>query len=523
MTAITLIVALLLTSCSGTSTPGISENDAVTNSPSVGGTLRVAINGEPPSLDWSSSSTTLAALVGSHIFEQLFAIDEKYTIKPMLAEDYEVSRDGLRYTIRLRKGVKFHNGKTMTAEDVVASIERWGRVSGTGKIAFEYIKSVRALDDHTIQIDLKKQYSPLLANMAATGSTLIIVPSEVNKQAGDKPLHEDQLIGTGPFKFAAWEPGHSITLRRFNEYTTRNEDWGGLTGRKTAYVDEIQFVIVKDPQVRLAGLQTGEYDYAIELEPDMYEQVKAAHGVTPVVIKSFSLPAIVFNKKAGLFTDIRMRKAVNYAINKRNLALSGLGNETFWDLDPAIFFPDWKELYTTEGQDVYNAYDPEMAQDLLRDAGYRGEPVRIITTKDYAWIYNLSQELSRQLSQVGFKVDVQVYDWATMAQKREDPQAWDIFITGFTPSSDPTTIAWLKPTWPGWYQSDRMRKLIDQWVQTSEPSERRRLVEEIQRTVYEELPVIKVAYQYGFQAHGKRVKGFREFVTARFWNVWLSQ
>lgn len=489
----------------------------------MGGVLKVAINGEPPTLDWTSSTATLTRLVAWHIFEQLFALDKNYSIKPMLAENYEVSADGLTYTIRLRKGVKFHNGKTMTAADVVASIERWGRVSGGGKATLEYIEGIEKVDEYAIKIKLKERLDSLITALADPKQALIIVPAEINHAAGDKPLSANQLVGTGPFKFDSWVPGQVIELKRFEDYSTRDEEWGGLTGRKIAYVDEVHFLIVKDPQVRLSGLQTGLYDFAIDLQPDMYDQVSSTPNIHPVILKTFSWPGIVFNKKVGLFRDVRLRQAVNYAINKEELASSGLGNPAFWSLDPGIFFPEQVELYTEAGKEVYTAYNPEKARQLLVEAGYKGQPVRIMTTKDYLWLYNLSQELAQQLSQVGFKVDVQVYDWATMVERRNDPEVWDIFITGFSPSFDPTAVIWLQPSWPGWYESRRMQSLLRGWNETREVDEKRRLLEEIQKTVYEELPVIKIANQYGFQAYGEKLKGFEEFFDARFWNVWLSE
>lgn len=522
--AITLLCSLLLTACAGTdSSTSPNTETTSTSSPTVGGQLKVAINTEPPTLDWTSTTATITSMVAWHMFEQLFAIAEDFTIKPMLAEGYEVSTDGLTYTINLRRGVKFHNGKTMTADDVISSIERWGRISATGKATFKHIDSIKKVDDYTITIRLKNPYSSLIPSLADPAQALIIVPSEITAASGGEPLRPDLLIGTGPFMFETWIPGQAITLKRFDDYSARNEDWGGLTGRKTAYVDEIQFIIVKDPQVRLSGLQTGQYDVAINLQPDMYAQVDSTPGVNPAIIKTFIWRGIVFNKKSGVFSDIRLRRAVNYAMDKSSLARNGIGNPMFWQLDPGIFFPQQRELYTKVGEEVYNAYDPEKAKQLLKRAGYSGAPVRILTTKDYWWNYSMSQELARQLSNVGFAVDVQVYDWATLLELRTDPEKWDIFLTGFPPTVDVSTVTWLHPSWPGWYESTRMQSLLKRWVTVNKEREKRVLLEDIQRTVYDELPVIKVANEFGFQAYRDHVRGFKEFVDARFWNVWLEK
>src|SRR5512143_1884262 len=161
----------------------------------LGGTLKVATIGEPPNLDVMTLPADLVTMIGQHVFEQLFAFDEKYDVKPMLAQSYTVSPDGKTYTIQLRKGVKFHNGQEMTSADALASINRWGKVSSRGKIAFNSVESVTAPDASTVVIKLKTPFAPLLSFLAFQNTAAAIMPKSVVDKFGDKVVTE--YVGTG--------------------------------------------------------------------------------------------------------------------------------------------------------------------------------------------------------------------------------------------------------------------------------------------------------------------------------------
>jgi len=150
---------------------GVPGGRAPSAGPTSGGVIHVATDAEPGTLDWTSSTATATRLVAWHVYETLFALDRNYEVRPMLAEGYSVSADGLHYTIRLRKGVAFHNGQPMTADDVVASLARWGRVSGTGRETFKFIKHVTKVDPATIEIDLSRVFTPLIASIGDRGAT----------------------------------------------------------------------------------------------------------------------------------------------------------------------------------------------------------------------------------------------------------------------------------------------------------------------------------------------------------------
>ena len=147
--------------------------------PAKGGVIDVATIGEPPTLDPMASTADLVGIVTQHIYETLYTFDKDWGITPLLAADMpEISPDGLVYTIKLRTGVKFHDGSDMNSADVVASLQRWMKIATRGKQAAEVIASVDAVDDATVKISLKKPFAPLLALLSLNNAAAIIIPSE---------------------------------------------------------------------------------------------------------------------------------------------------------------------------------------------------------------------------------------------------------------------------------------------------------------------------------------------------------
>ncbi|WP_164553243.1 ABC transporter substrate-binding protein [Brevibacillus marinus] len=487
-----------------------------------GGVIKVAVNDDPPTLDQMSTGSSSAVNIAYHIFEQLFALDQDLTVKPMLAKGVDVSEDKKTYTIQLREGVKFHDGTAMNADDVIASIKRWGSLSRFGKQVSEKVQQVSKVDDYTIQIQLKEEYAPLLNVMAGPQEALIIVPAEIAQAAGEKPLETNQLIGTGPYKFDRWEHGQYVSIKRFDDYAARDEDWGGLTGKKVAYADEIRFIVIKDAQVRVNGLRTGEYDYAVRIPKDLYEQIKTFPEVKPIVTKPDSWLMLMPDKSEPPFDDVRLRKAINHALDREKIGLATYGPPEFFQVDGSIFFPEQKDLYTTEGTEPYHEYDPEKAKQLMKEAGYDGQTIRMIATSSYEDHYNSAQAAAEMLKGVGFNVDLQFFEWATFVQKIKEPGNYDIWVSGFPPVYDLTLVLWVDPNYPGWWKSERMQSLLDQWTKTIDPAEQKRLLVEVNKTVYEEFPLIKMVNEIGLEAASAKLQGYEDWLSMRFWNVAVS-
>jgi ABC-type transport system substrate-binding protein len=166
-----------------------------------GGALRVAMAGEPPTLDIHQTTAGIVSFITWSMYEPLFTYDESYQLIPMLAESHEVSDDGLTNVLRLRAGVPFHNGEEMTAADVIASITRWGALSGLGQGLLDATDEMREVDAQTVEFHMKRPYGTFASSLAISYQGCAIYPKSVIDAAGDTPL-EDTFIGTGPYQLA---------------------------------------------------------------------------------------------------------------------------------------------------------------------------------------------------------------------------------------------------------------------------------------------------------------------------------
>ncbi|MGH3097453.1 MAG: ABC transporter substrate-binding protein [Streptosporangiales bacterium] len=498
-----------------------SNAGGAAGSPKPGGSATAAINSDPPTLDWMSTTADITRAISWHMFELLFAYDDDFALQPVLAEGYEASSDNLTYTIELRKNVKFHDGSTMTADDVVASMKRWGELSAGGQETAKHIKSIRPVGKSTVRVQLNGVFTPFIGHLGDPVQALAIIPAPIAEAAGKEPLTDEQLIGTGPYKFASWKRGRSIELTRFDDYSALGKERGGLAGKKTAYLDTIKANVVKDTQVRLSGLQTGQSDYAIELSPDSYDQMKSMETVKPILGKLGGWLSLIPNKAKGPFADVRLRQAANAALQKKKIAQAAYGDKDFWELDGSIFFPQQEGLYTTKGTEHYLDYDVGKAKRLMKEAGYSNEPIRILVTNLYPDHYNGGQIMAEQLKKVGFNIELEVMDWPTLVSRREQEDAYEAYITVFGGGGnfDPTSVIFFNPSYPGFYRSKKMQSLLDDWVKTTDQAKRMKLLAEINRVVYEEIPVIKIANSVELYGRSAKLLGYRHWVDMRLWNT----
>lgn len=531
MSAIVSVVSLsiILAACGSSSSSSTSSKTttsaASASTPVVGGTANIAIVSDPPTLDWTYSTSTITHEVSWNIFEQLFALDKNYQIKPMLATGYTMSTNGLTYTIPLRTNVKFQNGQAMTASDVVASITRWGEISSPGKLAAANIASVTASDPHTVVITMKKPYSPLISDLASPDQAAIIIPASIAQAAGKTPLTDAQIIGTGPYKFVSWQRGQKIVLAKWSGYSAlpAKDNWGGLAGHKVAYISQLNYDIVPSSSVRLSGLQTGEFNVATELSSDSYSQMQQNPSINPVSVQPADALYLVFNKQIGPFTNPLMREAINLVANKPQIAAAAFGNSKFYSMGDSMFFPQQKSLYVTTGQSTYNAYDPTKAAQLMKQAGYSPtRPLRILVTKTYPYMYNAGVALAQELNSIGIKTNVMVYDWPTDLALRKNPQAWDLFVTSFSAEFDPTQLLWISPSYNGWYNSPQMQQDLASWTSATSSAQRTTALKSIQATEWQQLPAVKIANQILLEGTTKSLQNFKSYLDVVMWNTWIK-
>jgi peptide/nickel transport system substrate-binding protein len=487
--------------------------------PRAGGVLKAAMIGEPPTLDAHLTTATITYNVMWHVYETVYALDRNYEPAPMLAEGHTVSDDGRRYTIALRRGVKFHNGKELTAADVVASLTRWGRLQTSGKAIWKNVEGLEARDPYTVVFHLKGPTGSLLYGLASPLAA--IYPKDVVDAAGDGTLKSH--VGTGPFRFVEHKPDRHIRLARFKEYVARAEPPNGYGGKRTAWVDEILFLPTPDLSVRTAGLETGEYHFADQMKQDQYERLSRMPALELSIIKFGFWPTAVLNHRQGLMTNKKLRQAMQATLDSEPILAAAIGNKDFYRVDGSVF---QKELFwhSTVGVEAYNQKNKDKARRLLKEAGYTGQPVRWLTTQEYDYMYKSALVARQQLEEVGFKIDLQVLDWATLVQRRGKPELFDVFSTGYPVSFDPALFIPLQCEWPGWWCHEEKERLMVELARETDARKRKAIVDRIQAIFYEDVGRIKFGDVFLFRAARKELRGdFRTQPALHFWNAWLAK
>jgi peptide/nickel transport system substrate-binding protein len=478
------VTGALVAGCSsgtGSDTAGSADTDA---------RLTMAIPAQPPNLDPDVSTTTATSDIANGVLETLLTTDEKQQVQPMLAASYDVSEDGKTYTFTLRDGVKFHDDSDFDAQDVVASMERWSRLSGPGQTYFDGA-TWKTVDERTVRVDLKTPtFGALLALANPNEQFAAIYPSEVIAAATDEPITD--IVGTGPFRLGEWIPDQSLALNRFDGYVPADGEPNGRAGNRTAEVAGIDFKFVPDPATRVLGLQTGEYDFISEVPYD-----NAAQVLSDSSLKASSYPVtllnLYYNKAQGPFADVTARRAVDTALDRDAIMLAAVSDRQFYTLTNSMMLDAQSGLWPTAvGKDTFNPHDTTKARQLLADSGYNGAPVRIIATRDYLESYNAAVVVQEELKGIGIDASLDTYDWPTFTEVRDDPTKWELAVIPNTAKSDPGSLVFMRPDFAGSTKSPQLDAILETYRAAPTLEEARSHYDDLQRWFYDYLPVSKL-------------------------------
>ena len=313
--------------------PGTTASPST--SPSTGPVVvNVALHEEATSLDNVTETKDMALLMAMNVFETLYCYDANMNLQPMLVESDEISADGLTAKIKIREGVKFHDGSEMLAEDVVASLQRFLQYGVKGKSMASYIKSVEAEGKYTVVINFSEVYSVWRDMLSWYSGCWYVIPKEIAEAAGENAMGWDQNIGTGPFTFDSYEQGRYIKLTKFDGYVSRTEAPSAASGKREVFIDELYFHVVPDTATRLNGLKAGQYDYICNVPTDYYETIKQTDGIRPLVINADRFLTLYLNGKSKLFANnLKMKEAVVTALNMTDAMAAAYGNPELWSAD----------------------------------------------------------------------------------------------------------------------------------------------------------------------------------------------
>ncbi len=389
--------------------------------PQTGGTLIYAAGADPDSLDPANTTSNPGEAVGRMMNNFLVRFDAKLNIHPDLAAKWTQSKDGLTWTFSLRKGVKFHDGTPFNAEVVKYNFERFLGPDKPLRASLHapIIKSVEVMDEYTVRFNLKVPFAFFLNNIAHSASAMVS-PAAHKKWARDLTLHP---VGTGPFKFVEWVRGDHVTV-------VRNDDYFEGMPR----LDKIVIKTVVEDSARVLGLEAGDYDLIVRIPPEDVGRLKREGRVRIYAEQSNRAMRIAINATKKPFDDVRVRQALNYAVDKASIVdniYQGLAA-----VIPTLVGPLNIGYAPVKGY----PYDPAKARKLLAEAGYpNGFKTSLWTSKGrYPKDFELAQAIQQQLLAVGVEARIETFEWAAYAairRKPKDEAKHELFLIGWSPST----------------------------------------------------------------------------------------
>lgn len=348
----------------------------------------VAVDADVDTLHPTDFSTTVELGVLNQIYDTLlyYSPDGTKDPEPRIAERYEISDDGLDYTFHLRDDVTFHDGTPVTADDVVFSIELYKASEYQGS-QISMLSSVEATDEHTVVCHLDAPYSPFLQGICSP-----MIASKAYYESSEDDFVNNP-IGTGPYKFVSRAKGSNIKLEA-------NEDYY----RGAPEIKEVTFEVIPDSSTKAIALQTGEVNFA-EIDSATKPQLEANPAITIAEVPTSTFSYIAMNTEKEPFNDVKVRQAINYAIDRDNLVAVCYDGEA--EVNSNICA---KERFGYSDDQFQYTYDPEKAKELLAEAGIEtpydlGE---ILVAEKYS---NLATVIQNDLKAVGLDVTISVKEF----------------------------------------------------------------------------------------------------------------
>lgn len=511
--------------------------------PQYGGTLVFGRGGDSSTIDPAHATDGESFYASTQVYDNLVQFKYGTTqIEPALATSWDVSPDGLEYTFHLRKGVYFHTTSffkkkvELSADDVVFSLKRqfdpknpYNKVGG----AYEYwsamdmdniVKDVVKVDKYTVKIFLKKKEAPFIANMAMDFASIVCkdFADQLSKEGKAEDLNR-LAIGTGPFKLVKWIKDDRMIFSANESY------WDGKP-----YVKRLIFKVIPNSSVRAAELKTGSINIMDFPNPEEVTELAKNPKIKLVRQEGLNVGYLSMNIDKKPFDDVRVRQAINYAINKEAIVkaiYAGLGKVAKNPIPPTM----WS--YNNNIKDY--EYNPQKAKELLKEAGLENGFETDLWAMPVPRPYNpngrkVAEAMQADLAKVGIKVKIVSYDWSTYLNKIKMGEH-QMCLMGWTgDNGDPDNFlftllskaAAVKPAQNfSFWKNDEFNSLVEQAKVTTDIAKRTALYEKAQVVFHDDAPWVTIANSIVVEPMLQNVNGFKldPVGKRRFNEVWLSK
>ncbi|WP_226584604.1 glutathione ABC transporter substrate-binding protein [Halobacillus litoralis] len=451
--------------------------------------LTIAVESNFTSMDPHDTNDNQSYSAQSAIYEGLLGFDEDLNIVPVLAEEYEANEDSTVFTFTLKEGITFHDGTPFNAEAVKANIDRLADPESQLRRSslFELVEKTEVTGEYEVEVTLKEPFGAMPNNFAHPAAAMISPKAiESSDEIARNP------VGTGPFQFTEWKSGDHLTVEKYEGY--REEG--------VPKVDRVEFKPVPESGSRVAMLQTGEADFVFPVAPNQVETLKDEAGVSVVNKPSLVVKYFSMNTMKEPFNDPKVRKALNYAIDKEayvNVIYDGYASVTKSEIAPDTQHYAEQEIYK---------YDPEKAKELLTEAGYPDGFETTIWGGTSSLKQKMMQFYKQQLSQVGITLNVVPMEGGTLGDKiwgvdNPDNAELELYNGGWSPST--ADADWgLRPLFSSksfppeayntaYYENEKVDELLQKGLSTADDKKRGEYYAEAQQIIWDDAPWVFLA------------------------------
>jgi len=518
---VTVLILILGLTIGGQAAPKQQAKKAAPKEqPKTGGTLVFGQGKEFTNPNPFVNTTSSFQFVKETAYESLLTYNDDEKIVPGLAESYDVSTGGTEFTFRLHKGVKFHNGKEMKADDVVWSANhvKDPKNGAFGQNTIKDVKSVEKIDDYTVKFTLASPSVLFLSNMATIRMLPIVAANSL--RPGQLKLEANTFApGTGPFMFEQYQPGFETILKKSPDY------WGG-----PAYLDKLVFRPITDDANRFNALRSGDAQMADRISSLDASRVKKGEvkGIVMIEEPFGGYNHLLFNSLSPLLQKKEMRQAIAYAIDKKRIVdeiFYGAARPTDIMMDPQGV---WGKAANLPAQKRNLA----KAKELLKAADYKGQDLVLIGRKQDA---QFNETFQRMLGEAGIKVKIDILE-SGVYKDRYVAGKYDLYIAGGTITADPVltmsehfyTVKMAK----GRYSSPKVDKLFDDLGAEFDQKKRLQLFKDLASTLYvTDVGAVPLCFDIRYVGMSEKVRGYgppagknyREGSSGNYFKrVWLN-
>ena len=488
-------------------------------------TLRVMLNSDVRSTDPGVNRDLNSDAIVVHMVEGLVAYREDTSIGMLLADKVDVSPDGLKYTFTLRDGLTFHNGAKLTSDDVVFAWKRYLDPATQWRCITEFdgrgaakVTALTAPDVKTVVFEIEKPSAMFLGQMARIDC------------GGAGIFHRDSIgtdgkwinpVGTGPYAMGEWRRGQFIELGKFAGYVSRGGERDGLTGGKAAHVDKVRFTIIPDGAAAKAALFSNSIDVRPDFSANDIEEAVKRSDVKVQSHPTMELNGILLQVNDPVLKDPRIRRAFALAID-RDALVDAVQSGRAKPVNSPI---PLVSPFSGAQQKTAIPFNLAEAKKLVAEAGYKGEPIKMIVTKRFMSLYDGAIFAQAMAKDAGLNVEVEVLEWATQLDRYTKGDYQSMFFS-FSARLDPSLsfemLTGPKATQPRkvWDNAEAIALLRESTI-TGDNTRRQVIFDDLQRRFVADMPMIPLWNSIDVVATRANITGYKTWAASvpRLWGV----